>query len=204
MRPAMLDGSWDEALRASPYWLRFELGGELLSNTDQAVPRFLQAFHRAQTVANALFSSTASLTAILAASPEAHRDFIAPTADVFSTLRSLGFRAPAPWCQWSASFGPRDGEGLPLHWQALDINDPAMRDVLLWVSIAYGMPISPKVPVVSFMTDFEAGVMLHVYDDRGMDVRALDRDAIEPLYRRFDHWLLDYDRPRMAAAFEQG
>ena len=76
-----------------------------------------------------------------------------------------------------------------------------MRDTLLWASIAYEMPIAPKAPVLSWLADFDAGVMLHVYDDRGMDVRALHRSTIEQIYRQFDAWLLDYDRPRMAVAF---
>lgn len=201
MRPATLDGNWDQAFRTSPYWLRFELGGEVLSNIDQPVPRFLQAFHRAQTVANAMFAKSSSLTAILAASPECGRDMFAPTTDAFNTLEVLGFRAPAPWCQWSASFDPSDEDVLPLNWRAIDLDEPRMRDTLLWASIAYEMPIAPKAPILSWLIDFEAGVMLHVYDDRGMDVRALGRGAIELLYRQFDAWLLDYDRPRMAAAF---
>jgi len=76
-----------------------------------------------------------------------------------------------------------------------------MRDTLLWTAIVYEMPIRPKAPVLTFLVDFDAMVSLHVYDDRGMDVRSLDRDRLEPLYRKFDGWLLDYDRPRMAAAF---
>lgn len=201
MRPATLDGNWDQAFRASPYWVRFELGGEVLGNIDQPVPRFIQAFHRAQTVANAAFASSLSLTAILAASPESGRDLFAPSNDAFSTLEALGFRASEPWRQWSASLDPEDEDEAPLSWRAIDLNESTMRDTLLWTSIVHEMPITPKAPVLSWLIDFETGVMLHVYDDRGMDVRALTRDAIEPLYRRFDAWLLDYDRPRMTVAF---
>ncbi len=61
---------------------------------------------------------------------------------------------------------------------------------------------TPKAPVVSYFVDFDAGLLLHVYDDRGMDVHARDRKTIEPLYYEFDEWLLDYDRPRMNAIFE--
>jgi hypothetical protein len=192
MRPRTLDGNWYQAFRASPYWLRFELGGEILSNVDQPVPRFIQAFHRAQALANVLFSSSTSLTAILGASPEWH---------AFGALEALGFRAPAPWCRWSASYPPGEEDAPRFEWRAIELAEPAMRDTLLWVSIVYEMGISPKAPVVSYLTDFDAAVVLHVYDDRGMDVRALDRASIEPLYRQFDSWLLDYDRPRMAAAF---
>lgn len=202
MRPATLDRNWDQAFRASPYWLRFELGGEALGSTDQPVPRFIQAFHRAQTVANVVFARSLSLSAIVAASPDSGRDLFAPATNAFYALDALGFRAPAPWCEWSASLDPGEDDGVPLDWRAIELNEPTMRDTLLWTSIVHEMPIFPKVPVLSWLIDFEAGVTLHVYDDRGMDVRAIHRDAVEPLYRQFDAWLLDYDRPRMTAAFE--
>jgi hypothetical protein len=200
MRPASLDQNWSQAFRSSPYRLRFELGGETFDNIAQPVPRFIQAFHRAQTIANALFSRSTSLTAILAVLPKG--EVAAQGKKPFKALKALGFRGPAPWCEWSAPLDPNDDDEMLLDWCAINLTDPAMRDALLWTSIALEMPIRPKAAVLSFLTDFDAGVMLHVYDDRGMDVCAIARPAIERLYRQFDCWLLDYDRPRMAAAFE--
>jgi Domain of unknown function (DUF3885) len=201
MRPAKLNENWDQSFRASPYRLRFELGGELLSNVDQPVPRFIQAFQRAQTVANALFAGSLAPSAILAAWPTPGRDTLASASDPFSTLESLGFRAPAPWCKWSASLNSGDEDEPPLDWCAIDLSEPTMRDTLLWAFIVYDMPITPKARALSWLIDFEVGVMLHAYDDRGMDVHAHTREAIEPLYRKFEAWLLDHDRPRMAVVF---
>src|SRR5918992_1380054 len=107
MRPATLDGNWSQAFRASPYRLRFELGAPF-DNVAQPVPRFIQAFHRAQAITNALFSRSTSLTAILAGSPESERDFYAPAANPFKALEALGFRSSAPWCEWSAPLDPSD------------------------------------------------------------------------------------------------
>ncbi len=76
-----------------------------------------------------------------------------------------------------------------------------MRDALLWTSIAEEMAISPHAPVMSWLIDFDTMIVLHVYDDRGMDVRALDRDSIAPLYQEFGAWLLEPERSRMAAVF---
>lgn len=45
------------AFQGSRYSLRFELGGETLSNLTQSVPRFLQAFDRARAIADAIFPS---------------------------------------------------------------------------------------------------------------------------------------------------
>lgn len=198
MRPDSLDKDWNQAFLASPFWLRFELGGERWSNLRQPVPRFIQAFDRARTVSDALFAQTSALAAILAAAPRPGR-VQAPPA--FKALERSGFEAAKPWCEWQAQLLPDDVDGPMLHWRGIDHVDPAGRDTLLWACIAREMPIAPRAPVLAWLVDFDAGVTLHVYDDRGMDVCALQRAAIEPLYRQFDTWLLDYDRPRMAAAF---
>jgi hypothetical protein len=47
----------------------------------------------------------------------------------------------------------------------------------------------------------EKGLLFHMYDDRGLDMIAKDRALLAPLYRRLDHWLLDYDRARMRETF---
>jgi hypothetical protein len=47
----------------------------------------------------------------------------------------------------------------------------------------------------------EKGLLLSMYDDRGLDMVATDRAALAALYKRFDHWLLDYDRERMRETF---
>jgi len=196
----MLDATWDAAFRDSPYRLRFELGGETLSNLTRPVPRFLQAFDRARTIADALFPDAGAITAILAGSPEP--DVFAPQAGPpFEALHALGFRAPAPCAQWRGPLIPDDPESGVLDWRAIRGVDSIMRDTLLWTSISLEMPLAPKAAVRTYLVDGQRNVMLHVYDDRGMDVQAADPARIAPLYRRFDAWLLDYDRPRMAAAF---
>lgn len=63
------------------------------------------------------------------------------------------------------------------------------------------MPIYPSAPIVSFLLDPIESVMLHVYDDRGMDMIALDPAKLHPLHTEFENWLLEYDRDRMAKLF---
>ena len=46
--------------------------------------------------------------------------------------------------------------------------------------------------------------MLHVYDDRGMDVIACDPAKLHGLYSDFEDWLLDHDRERMMKLFWLG
>lgn len=75
------------------------------------------------------------------------------------------------------------------------------RDTLIWNAIANEMPIRPSAPVDSFLIEPSRSIMLHVYDDRGIDVIAEDPRNLRDLYDRFDDWLLDYDRDRMRAMF---
>ncbi len=41
----------------------------------------------------------------------------------------------------------------------------------------------------------------HLYDDRGLDVVAVGRDKLEPLYRRHRDWILEYDEPAISRMF---
>jgi hypothetical protein len=46
-------------------------------------------------------------------------------------------------------------------------------------------------------------LLLHMYDDRGLDVIASDAATLAPLYTTRDAWLLDDDRPHMDALFNE-
>jgi hypothetical protein len=66
------------------------------------------------------------------------------------------------------------------------------------------MPVEPKAAVVSYLLDPDAAVLLHVYDDRGMDLTGLTAQSVAPFYGEFDRWLLDHDRDRMAVVLNGG
>ncbi len=44
-------------------------------------------------------------------------------------------------------------------------------------------------------------VIMHMYDDRGLDMIAELKLTLAPLYRDFDSWILDYDRNRIDELF---
>lgn len=204
MRLTDLDADWDRPFfRPVAFYLRFELGGEL-SNTDEPVLRFIRAFDRARAVADAVFRSSAALLAICGSPPEPWEivGYDPPCLDGFAALQSLGFRVRTPAQTWKARhpFNIHDDEIGEFSWQAFDISgERALRDTLIWNCIAQEMAIGPKAPVGSFLVDFERGLLLHIYDDRGMDVFATDPRTVLPVYQEFNSWLLDYDRPRIDA-----
>ena len=75
------------------------------------------------------------------------------------------------------------------------------RDCLIWHSIALEMPIYPSANVTIWLFDPKSALMLHIYDDRGMDVIAKDIKGLKPIHDKFRPWLLDYDRDRMSKMF---
>ncbi|MET4106862.1 DUF3885 domain-containing protein [Hymenobacter sp. UYP22] len=52
-----------------------------------------------------------------------------------------------------------------------------------------------------FFLNLSSGLLLHMYDDRGLDVLGPTVDALRPLYEQYHSLLLDYDREQMAFTF---
>ena len=182
--------------------LRFELGGEDFDNTTQQVPRFLQAHHRASAVADTLFRE--SCIAVVAWNGRQPNSLgLSEVENGFDALQSTGFEAPQI-SEWQAELYPDadDGEAYQYMLRSYDIaGNKAARDTILWHSIAAEMPIYPCAPVVAFLINPVTSVMLHVYDDRGMDIIANDPAGLSEIYSAFEDWLLDYDRERMEQLF---
>lgn len=200
-----LGPGWLNPFDQSPYSLRFELGGEH-SNLDHPVRRFTQAYDRARRVAESIFEASRRLTAVVMWT-EAPSDLAGhPRNPGLSSLASIGFDASQPIHSWEELppwLAGEDPEELRCFWAAFDLSmHRKQQDILLWCSIAAEMPIEPSAAVVSYLLDPDASVLLHVYDDRGMDLTSLSAASVASAYREFDHWLLDYDRDRMAAALE--
>jgi hypothetical protein len=203
-----LDAGWDRPFyRPLAFYLRFELGGEIFRNVHEPVPRFIQAFDRARAVADAVFRSSTALWAICGIPGEDHPNIAARNraySKRFAALHSLGFKIPgSPTTPtWTAPHPHYvdDPEIAEFSWRAFDLTgERALRDALIWNSIAYEMEIRPKSPIDSFLVDYEHGLMLHIYDDRGLDVFATDPMTVLSVYQEFNDWLLDYDRPRIDA-----
>jgi hypothetical protein len=45
------------------------------------------------------------------------------------------------------------------------------------------------------------GIIVDLYDDRGMDVIAKQTDVIQSLYHKFNDWILNYDRSKIDSIF---
>jgi hypothetical protein len=197
-----LDSNWQRELCASPYRLRFELneGGPYVN-------MFTSSYDRARTLARAALP-TEEIIAVIAAFPNPKRELGAKPkgwtkSGAFKILDEMGVPTDPAMATWAGYWWPHDevdDDVEPWAHRAIRITwDQA--DILLWNQIAHDIGVNPQAPVMSKLVDLERGVSVNAYDDRGMDITALTQSALYEIYSRFDHWLLDYDRPRMAEAF---
>ncbi len=60
---------------------------------------------------------------------------------------------------------------------------------------------NPKIVSRVYLLDPTAKIIMHMYDDRGLDIIASHIEAIRTLYERFDDWVLDNQRHRVAFRF---
>jgi hypothetical protein len=211
LRRRLLDQFGLEDLNALFYssrWaLRFDLGGEWPVQGGQ-VPRMLQALERARVVTEAVFASSEVVDALIikwgVRRPGARNP-------AFRRLASMGFR---PALRYEGAYrDPEHDDDEPKmrdYYFLGGPTDPNDRAVLIWDSCGSEIGVEPSSPFISLdgadqfrslLIDFERGILVNVYDDRGMDVVALDQETLQPFYGRFGEWLLDYDRAQMAVTF---
>jgi hypothetical protein len=198
------NGFPDALFYETDFSLRFKLGEDL----SEVPARFLQAMDRARYIANALFDRSESLTAVISYFDGERRTPRAAAS--FKALSKMGFKAtfgPAEQTkQNNASYIAKFGGDLCKYWHSAKFSKtPHQVNALLWASITCKMPTMPKIRHLDaiYIIDFPRGIAATLYDDRGMDVIALDRAPLQPLYEQFEEWLWNSDRPKMDRVFSR-
>jgi hypothetical protein len=165
---------------------------------------FTGSYDRARELARTALRS-GELIGVIAAFPNPRSELFSDKIDcnAFDILRDMGVPTHKFESAWWGHFYPEfeyDKESVPWEHRAIKLTwDQA--DILLWNNIAREIGIRPAVPALSKLVNLEQGICVYAYDDRGMDITALTVPAIAELYRHYDSWLLDSDRPRMAQIF---
>ena len=201
-----LGPEWEKPFWNSDFRLRFELSDGGYSG--RYVTKFMVGLDRARRLVRMALRGEQPLAVITALNDPAaelgaeHKRWTTGTA--WEHLAAMGVTTDEAVTSW------RD------YWWMLDEGDPEIEpmeqravrlsweqaDILIWNQVAQDLGIMPQAPVYSKFVDLERRVCVSVYDDRGMDVTALDRATLASLYVEGADWLLDYDRERMVQAFE--
>jgi hypothetical protein len=59
---------------------------------------------------------------------------------------------------------------------------------------------TPSVSGRVYFLNPATAIIVHMYDDRGLDIIAATREPLMPIYRDFNDWILDFNRERVAKA----
>lgn len=170
--------------------LRFEL-----SIDGSMLDMFFQAFSRAERLVEAIFPSADDLHVCV-------RQYC--TSSAFSVrpllveLQDIGV-LPPPDREFRIVQEPGDEESTRAY-LAFPIQRKHLRP-LLWGAIASDLGISPSIGCKVYLYSLSCGILVHPYDDRGMDVIGRNRKMLGELYKNYNTWLLDYDRKRMDAVY---
>ncbi|KMO28301.1 DUF3885 domain-containing protein [Methylobacterium aquaticum] len=196
---------WDGFPHALFYHARYALRFELDNDAQGAPVQLIRAMDRARLIASDAFAESVTLTAVI--SYYSDRKTARRVSAAFDRLAKIGFRESLR----GSDRVPRNDEdhiaafGVDLYrcWHGADFDksDDAMT-ALLWAALTRDLSITPSTRCFSVhIVDFARKIVVHPYDDRGLDVVAPDRQTLRPLYERRNDWLLDHDRKAMDATF---
>lgn len=179
----------------------FKLGRETSETNLVQVPRFLHSHRCASAIADSVFPT--GCVGIVAGWEPPLPNGSPRKNKAFKALNRLGFIAPQ-LSRWEAELYPEEDpeDKTVFELRSYDLkSDNSDRDILLWCSAGGDLGIRPIAFVETFLIDPSRQIMMHLYDDRGMDLTASSPESLRATYEAYDAWLLDYDRERMALLF---
>lgn len=178
--------------------LRFELGGDDVSDS-LCLRRFIQAFERADAVASWLFRDTEELWLLSSdyGDEKARKKRLKPYKK--TPLRPSDFQYLGKVFQEDLDDFTGD---IYRHWDATILKERWQLREVLWLTLGAEVGVRPTVSADIYVVDFARGLVLHPYDDSGMDVSATRKETLVPLYQEYHDWLQTFRIDEMRAAFE--
>jgi Domain of unknown function (DUF3885) len=62
----------------------------------------------------------------------------------------------------------------------------------------------PKISSGVYVIDPRARIVMHMYDDRGLDVIATELEVLRPTFEHFNAWILENCRYKIESRFKSG
>ncbi|MEM8849992.1 MAG: DUF3885 domain-containing protein [Pseudomonadota bacterium] len=181
--------------------LRFELGGEHNSNS-RPLARFIHAFERASEITDQLFERAQPVLLFSSCYGDAQPDSGRLKAYEIVGLPGSSFRYLGGTPQPAEEDIEAGVSQRHRHWDLAEISDRNQLREVLWLSLGSEFGVKPMILSDVYIVDFKRDIIIHPYDDRGMDVVSMDKANLSSLYEAKKSWLLEHDMPRMKAIFE--
>jgi len=181
--------------------LRFELGPEETPSS-RPIKRFIHGFHRANAVSETIFKNSEQLWLLSATygKEKPKKSRLKPYKKC--GIQRASFSYLGATAQEDEDYIKASGSDLYRHWDAVELTDHDQLKEILWLALGREIGIRPTTEASIYIADFQNNIVLHPYDDRGMDVAALKRQTLQHAYDTHKEWLLAYDLPKMQSHFE--
>ncbi|ABC28185.1 conserved hypothetical protein [Hahella chejuensis KCTC 2396] len=187
-----------------PTGIRFEIGSPEMGawiNREKRVLNnhyFEKALHRALSICNAAFSATDEVDVVYETLRH-RRHKIKIKSHIIRQVSSSGHR--------NVIFESRKAGSLKgLHWKTAYVTGATSSEInyaAIFLSIV-NADFSRRKPSLRgrcYLVNRTRGMVLHLYDDRGLDLIATEKSALREIYTRYNAWILAYDKARIDAMF---
>ena len=190
-----------------PIGIRFELGREELESTyDEVVTRRAFILYEAVFRPDDLGFVVSGLTRYVSLgkggvrSRQGRYRRYRPTVFQLSRRHSLGLHGAAGREQLVA--GDDDlREITTFRWTAIAARKIGYQFILKAKANADHYLRRPATSDRIYFVNQTRNIILHMYDDRGMDLVAARRNDLQAIYEEYKDWILDYDRERVEKTF---
>lgn len=173
--------------------LRFEL-----SHGSSYIEMFLNAYHRSKAIFDYAFQDVETVSICLTFCGSG--SFLA-NLSVFRSLKECQINIPKNHSYWQKSYSDSPAEpAIYRNFICFDINKSEISK-FLWGTLANEIGIRPCSNCGLYIFDLKKSILLHPYDDRGMDIIGSNKNRLKQLHDNFNEWLLDYDRKKMMGYF---
>jgi hypothetical protein len=178
-----------------PGGLRFRLSEPDVGQGGSWVAQFLTAMSKALVICEDIFSEAEPITVGLETYADLTR--FSDRRELLTQLELAGIQVPRPRSMWTTFHEDDAPNSFSIVFEAPTWLLPN----LLWCAFATDLGIKPRPGCLVYLHSMSKRVMVHPYDDRGMDVVGPNHDFLAGLYRKHNALLLDYDRAAMQATF---
>lgn len=192
----------DKALEQALFYNHKESLRFKLSEGSDSIKMFLTAYHKAQAIVDFAFQDIETVSICLTFFGSS--GFVG-NLSIFRSLKECGITIPKNHSAWHESRLETDMKDeeyeLNRNFICFDIARTETYK-FLWAILAKDLGVYPRSQCELYLFDLKTSILLHPYDDRGMDIIGSNKDRLKQLYDRFNTWLLDYDRLKMDSYFD--
>ena len=192
---SLLGQTWWKApvFYSHQFALRFEHGqGEFW------LDRFVSAKQRASSIAATALDGVAEIRLVIV---RPHDGTALPAEDLARLKNDLAEYELPSIDTFKSQILPSPDTEFDSTWLGVTEIPRHLVDRAIWAAVAIDFGYLPATPGRLYIVNLANGLLIHPYDDRGMDVVAPSPEVLDDLYHRFSDWLLDYDRQRMDKMF---